>query len=153
MVKTCRVIVRTMSRALPGSQGISRRGHVDLAWIGLGRFWPAWPRFRTIQVCDQSGCESIGPDDYTGFSAMLLALLLFAAYARLPGVRRPLFEWIDIKCQDWRGGATKQPAMVRGWGFSKAEWWAPRKIGPTRRTPQNCPRMIPFRSRSDSLTF
>jgi hypothetical protein len=31
--------------------------------------------------------------------------------------------------------------------------WAPRKIGPARRTPQNCPRMIPFRSRSDSLTF
>src|SRR5262245_4740666 len=30
---------------------------------------------------------------------------------------------------------------------------APRKIGPARRTPQNCPRMIPFRSRSDSLTF
>ena len=54
---------------------------------------------------------------------MLLALLLFAAYARLPGVRRPLFEWIDIKCQDSRGGATKQPAMVRGWGFSKAEWY------------------------------
>src|SRR5207302_10687629 len=85
--------------------------------------WPAWPRFRTFQVCDQSGCESIGPDDYTRFSAMLLALLLFAAYARLPGVRRPLFEWIDIKCQDSRGGATKQPAMVRGWGFSKAEWY------------------------------
>jgi hypothetical protein len=31
--------------------------------------------------------------------------------------------------------------------------WAPRKIGPTRRTPQNCLRKIPFRSRSDSLTF
>lgn len=30
---------------------------------------------------------------------------------------------------------------------------APRKIGPARRTPQNCPRMIPFRSRSDSLMF
>src|SRR6476620_1698604 len=31
--------------------------------------------------------------------------------------------------------------------------WAPRKIGPTRRTPQNCLQMIPLRSRSDSLTF
>jgi hypothetical protein len=31
--------------------------------------------------------------------------------------------------------------------------WAPRKIGPTRRTPQNCLRKIPVRSRSDSLTF
>ena len=30
---------------------------------------------------------------------------------------------------------------------------APRKIGPTRRTPQNCLQMIPLRSRSDSLTF
>src|SRR3981081_4159836 len=31
--------------------------------------------------------------------------------------------------------------------------WAPRKIAPTHRTPQNCLRMIPLRSRSDSLTF
>ena len=30
---------------------------------------------------------------------------------------------------------------------------APRKIAPTHRTPQNCLRMIPLRSRSDSLTF
>ena len=31
--------------------------------------------------------------------------------------------------------------------------WAPRKIASTRRTPQNCLRMIPLRSRSDSFTF
>jgi Mg-chelatase subunit ChlD len=31
--------------------------------------------------------------------------------------------------------------------------WGPRKIGPTRRTPQDCLQMIPLRSRSDSLTF
>jgi hypothetical protein len=30
---------------------------------------------------------------------------------------------------------------------------APRKIGATHPTPQNCPQMIPLRSRSDSLTF
>jgi hypothetical protein len=30
---------------------------------------------------------------------------------------------------------------------------APRKIAPPRRTPQNCPQMIPLRSRSDSFTF
>src|SRR3981189_2569705 len=30
---------------------------------------------------------------------------------------------------------------------------APRKIASTRRTPQNCLRMIPLRSRSDSFTF
>jgi hypothetical protein len=29
----------------------------------------------------------------------------------------------------------------------------PRKIAPTRQTPQNCLRMIPLRSRSDSFTF
>ena len=31
--------------------------------------------------------------------------------------------------------------------------WAPRKIGATHPTPQNCRQMIPLRSRSDSLTF
>src|SRR3981081_4422241 len=33
------------------------------------------------------------------------------------------------------------------------DYWAPRKIASTRRTPQNCLRMIPLRSRSDSFTF
>jgi hypothetical protein len=32
-------------------------------------------------------------------------------------------------------------------------FWAPRKIAPPRQTPQNCPQMIPLRSRSDSFTF
>src|SRR2546430_5182033 len=31
--------------------------------------------------------------------------------------------------------------------------WAPRKIGATHPTPQNCRQMIPLRSRSDSWTF
>src|SRR5215475_6092971 len=31
--------------------------------------------------------------------------------------------------------------------------WAPRKIGVTHPTPQNCRQMIPLRSRSDSCTF
>src|SRR6516164_3297000 len=42
--------------------------------------------------------------------------------------------------------------------LADSEWWvedkgAPRKIGATHPTPQNCRQMIPLRSRSDSLTF
>jgi hypothetical protein len=34
-----------------------------------------------------------------------------------------------------------------------SNYWAPRKIGATSPTAQNCRQMIPFRSRSDSWTF
>ena len=42
------------------------------------------------------------------------------------------------------------PSVLAG---TRSDIWAPRKIAPTCRAPQNCLRMIPLRSPSDSLTF
>jgi hypothetical protein len=43
--------------------------------------------------------------------------------------------------------------LIHSYFYWKYQFWAPRKIGATHPTSQNCRQMIPLRSRSDSWTF
>ena len=65
-----------------------------------------------------------------------------------PGPRSP------TKTADFPQALIRVYTALQGRGASPiTDRRAPRKIGSTRRMPQNCPQMIPLRSRSDLLTF
>src|SRR6266702_1815787 len=67
------------------------------------------------------------------------------------------FDWAVAKGARLVVGETgDQPrvaALIAEHRIDAVIHWAPRKIAPPRQTPQNCPRMIPLRSSSDSFTF
>jgi hypothetical protein len=57
----------------------------------------------------------------------------------------------ELQVQQKRELEKKEEGTVPARIFVPAtDIWAPRKIGATAPTPQNCRQMIPFRSRSDS---
>jgi ribose transport system substrate-binding protein len=63
-------------------------------------------------------------------------------------IGRDIAEWTAQKL-----GGKGKVALLMGPSGAPTFKRAPRKISATHPTPQNCPQMIPVRSRSDSLTF
>ena len=78
--------------------------------------------------------------EFGGFLTATLAALLVGK-AVLVTDNLPFMRRFD-------GAPLIQPIL-----FKSTIYWAPRKIAAPCRVPQNCLRMIPFRSRSNSLTF